>query len=140
MIQYFSVFPTIALAGLLATCSPLPADTIPQSGTTPDFKEIYGLLRTNLAGATDAELNCAAVEGLLAQLPGKAFIVGGVAESPTNMALSKAMILADDVAYLRVARVGGQKHSIRRRAFPSGHWGEGIGMISPTAVQNSLAQ
>jgi hypothetical protein len=117
MTQRLLAFPIFVLAGLLATGSSLRADVSPQSETPPDFKEVYELLRANLAGAADADLNRAAVEGLLAQLHGKASLVGDAAESATNAPLSKAMILADDVAYLRAARVGGELAKAARAAY-----------------------
>ena len=81
----------------------LHADT---TNTAPDFREVYDLLRTNLTGATDETLNRAAVEGLLAQLRGKALLVGsGVEEATTNTVLSKAVILESNVVYLRASCV-----------------------------------
>jgi len=41
-----------------------------------DFQEVYQLLKANLAGATEAELNQAAVRGLLDQLAAKVSVVG----------------------------------------------------------------
>jgi hypothetical protein len=74
----------------------------------PDLKEVTDLLRANLPGLTDAELNRAEVNGLLDQLHGRAVIVGDVAETntPTTGALAKSGVLADDTIYLRVNRVG----------------------------------
>jgi hypothetical protein len=43
---------------------------------TPDFKEVYDLLRTNLGGIDEKTLNEAAVQGLLSQLQGRAVLVG----------------------------------------------------------------
>ena len=81
----------------------LRADT---TNTTPDFKEVYDLLRTNLPGATDETLNRAAVEGLLAQLHGKAMLASsGAEEATTNVVLSKAVILESNVVYLRASGV-----------------------------------
>jgi len=55
---------------------------------------------------TDETLNRAAVEGLLAQLRGKALLVGsGVEEATTNTVLSKAVILESNVVYLRASCV-----------------------------------
>jgi len=74
---------------------------------TPDFKEVYELLRTHLGGTSDAELNRAAVEGLFQALDGKVTIVGKEDTVwPTNTALvSRSSVLENDVAYVRVARV-----------------------------------
>jgi hypothetical protein len=100
--RFFNLF-ALTLAVLLATRSSSRADT---TNATPDFKEVYDLLRTNLAGATDENLNRAAVEGLLAQLRGKALLVDSrVEEAATNTVLSKAAILESNVVYLRASCV-----------------------------------
>ena len=50
-----------------------------------DFSEVYQLLKANLAGVSDRELNAAAVKGLLEQLGPKASLVeDGVAPTSTN--------------------------------------------------------
>lgn len=46
-----------------------------------DFKEVYDLLRTNLAGVTESELNQAAAEGLIAQLHPKVWLLTNGAPS-----------------------------------------------------------
>jgi hypothetical protein len=71
----------------------------------PDFKEVYGLLRTHLPGATDDSLNQAALAGLLAQLSGRAEIVGDPATAPTNDPAGKALLLDHTVLYLHVGRL-----------------------------------
>ena len=77
----------------------------------PDFKEVYDLLRTNLTGATDDNLNRAAIEGLLSRFPGKVSLVGGAADGsaipPGGTTLSKSAIIENNVAYLRINRVTG---------------------------------
>ena len=39
----------------------------------PQFQEVFGLIRSNLAGMSEAELNRAATRGLLAQLVRRLF-------------------------------------------------------------------
>lgn len=107
MIQRFLNLFVLTLAGLLATGSSLRAEV---TNTAPDFQQVYELLRAHLAGMSDAELNSAAVEGLLKQLHGRATLVGGPAEtaaSPTGPELIKSAVLESNVAYLRVGQVGG---------------------------------
>ncbi len=102
--RFWSLF-ALALAGLLASRCSLCADT---TNTAPDFKEVYDLLRTNLAGATDETLNRAAVEGLLAKLHDRAAIVSGAAEpaNPQDVAVvSQSAVLESNVAYLRINSV-----------------------------------
>ncbi len=90
-------------AALVAAYSAGAAET----NATPDFKEVYELLRTHLTGATDSDLNRAAVEGLLTNLHGKATLVAnGTATAQTNVALvAKSMVLESEVGYVRVGRV-----------------------------------
>lgn len=90
--------------GCLLTAMSLRAE---ETNNPPDFQEIYKLLRTHLAGATDAELNRSAVEGLLKSLRGKVTLVSGDdAAAQTNVTLvSRAMSLESEVAYVRVERV-----------------------------------
>ena len=104
--RFLSLF-ALTLAGLLATRAPLRADTT--TNPAPDFKEVYELLRTHLAGTTADNLNRAAVEGLLSQFPGKVSLVGGAAEGsaglPGGQALSKSAVIESNVAYLRIGFV-----------------------------------
>ena len=96
----------LALTGWLATPCTRGADAM---NPAPAFKEVYDLLRTNLTGVTDENLNRAAVEGLLSQFPGKVSLVGGAADGPAGLlggpALSKSAVIESNVAYLRVGRV-----------------------------------
>ena len=104
MRRFLNLF-VLALAGLLAACSSSRADT---TAAAPDFQQVYDLLRANLAGVSGAELNSAAVEGLLKQLHGRATIVGNETEtaSESGTDLIKSAVLENDVAYLRVGEVG----------------------------------
>jgi hypothetical protein len=108
MTRRFSIFLFFALAGLLAAHSSLCAET---TNLAPDFKEVYDLLRTNLTGATDDNLNRAAIAGLLSRFPGKVSLVGGAADGSAipqgGAALSKSAIIENNVAYLRIGRVTG---------------------------------
>lgn len=78
------------------------------TNTPPDFKEVFDLIRSNLPGATDADLDRAAVQGLLAQLHSKVALVSG--KNGTNASseapvLTKSVVYDGPVAYLRVGRV-----------------------------------
>lgn len=106
MIQRFLNLFVLTLAGWLATGGSLCADT---TDTAPDFKQVYELLRANLPGVTDAELNSAAVKGLLHQLHGRATLVGGTTGttvSPGAAEPVQSAVLESNVAYLRVREVG----------------------------------
>jgi Peptidase family S41 len=94
------------LAGLLVACAPLRAET---TNAAPDFRQVYDLLRAHLAGMSDAELNSAAVDGLLKQLHGRATLVNEPAKmtaSQGGLELVKSDVLESNVAYLRVGQVG----------------------------------
>ena len=99
---------TLVLASELALCCSLHADP---ANPTPDFKEVYELLRANLPEATEGTLNRAAVAGLLSQFPGKVALVGGPgdgsARRQNGSALGKAAIIENNVVYFRVSRVKG---------------------------------
>ena len=98
----------LALTGWLATPCVWGADT---TNPAPDFKEVYDLLRTNLTGATDDNLNRAAIEGLLSRFPGKVSLVGGATDGSAipqgGAGFGKSAVLENDVVYLRVGRVAG---------------------------------
>jgi hypothetical protein len=74
----------------------------------PKFDEVYQLLRAHLNGATEADLNRAAVEGLLAELKSGAMLVGGAAATeslPAASALGQSVIYDDSFACFRVLKV-----------------------------------
>ncbi len=108
----------MTLTGWLATACVRGADA---TNAAPDFKEVYDLLRTNLAGATDDNLNRAAIEGLLSRFPGKVSLVGGAADGPASPqdgpAVSKSAVVENNVAYLRVGQVTGNLTDELRAAY-----------------------
>src|ERR1035441_2441309 len=108
MTRHFLSLFALALTGWLPMHCARGADT---TNSAPDFKEVYDLLRTNLTGATDDNLNRAAIEGLLSRFHGKVSLVGGAADGSTipqgGTALGKSAILENDVVYLRIGRVAG---------------------------------
>jgi hypothetical protein len=95
-----------ALALLAAPCAIL-ADG---DNASPEFKEVYELIRAHLAGENDADLNQAAVRGLLQQLHTKVALVSGKTETNTQagqgLLLPQSAVYDGSIAYLRVGRVG----------------------------------
>jgi hypothetical protein len=95
-----------ALIVLLAFASQVSARA-QANGAAPNFQEIYDLIRQHGTGVSEAELNRAAVQGLLAALGPKVSLVTN--SSPENAAeaepLTQTTIFEGDIAYLRVARV-----------------------------------
>lgn len=71
----------------------------------PKFDEVYKLLRENLPGVTEDELNQAAVKGLIDQLQPKVSLA--TSDSDTNEPiLARTEVYDGSFAYLRVGRVG----------------------------------
>ncbi len=72
-----------------------------------DFKEVYDLLRANLAGANDVELNRAAVEGLIAQLNPQVSVVGesGTAKDTNSPPAISTAIFERAYGYVRIGRI-----------------------------------
>jgi hypothetical protein len=84
----------------------------------PDPMEVYELIRTNLSGVTDAQLQTAAVEGLVRQLQPRVWLASG--NPVTNEApalISKTARFDGSVAYLRIGRVGNGLAAAVREAY-----------------------
>jgi C-terminal processing protease CtpA/Prc len=77
------------------------------AGNAPDFKEVYDLIRTQVPGMTDSELNRAVVQGLVSTLSPKVSLItnGASADATGTMLVSKVTLFDDSIAYLRIARV-----------------------------------
>jgi hypothetical protein len=74
----------------------------------PDFKEVYDLLHEHLAGANDAELNRAAVQGLVSALGSKVSLVTNQPDSKASLQndpLTRSNLYDGDIAYFRVKNV-----------------------------------
>ena len=72
----------------------------------PAFAEIYDLIRAQLCGLTAAELDHAAVDALLAALAPRVVLLTNGAPKPADGPLvTRARVLEDNVAYVRVASV-----------------------------------
>ena len=94
----------VSMAFCLAACAGWAGST----NALPKFDEVYQLLRAHLKGASEADLNRAAVEGLLEQLKSGAMLAGGGAageETPAASTLGKSIIYDDAYAYFRVLKV-----------------------------------
>jgi len=80
-------------------------DSRAASKDTLNFGEVYELLKANLAGVGEGELNDAAVRGLLEQLSTKVVLVGG-SSNATNDTSSSSMLSSDifdgHFGYIRV--------------------------------------
>jgi C-terminal processing protease CtpA/Prc len=109
----------IAGFGLLFSGADLIADTT--TNEPPDYKEVYELIRQHVAGLSEAELNRAAVQGLVNALGPKVTLVSNEAvesngESPTV----RSNLFEGDIAYLRIRKVAeGLEQQIRQVCQPS---------------------
>jgi C-terminal processing protease CtpA/Prc len=81
----------------------LRADT---TDTTPDFKEIYDLIRAHVANISDAELNRAAIQGFVGMLAPKVSLITNDATTAAadSVPVSQSKVFDDSIAYLRVTR------------------------------------
>jgi len=117
MIRRFLELFSLTSAGLLMAGGLAHAET---TGSTPDFNQVYELLRANIPGMTEAELNAAAVNGLLEQLHGRATIVGSLEETDlpkTGAQLIQSAVLESNVAYLHVGKVGDDLASQLKKSY-----------------------
>ena len=73
----------------------------------PEFREAYDLIREHLYGAPDADMNRAALEGLVAALSPKVSLVPAspATNQPALALVSKSGVFDDAVAYVRVGEV-----------------------------------
>lgn len=96
---------TVVTLLLLLTAPSLTAAA--ETNTPPDFKELYELLRTNLAGMSEEELNRAAARGLLSELRTRVALVTNslAVAGPNGPVLSKAVIFEETIGYFRVTDV-----------------------------------
>src|SRR5260221_10261183 len=93
---------------LIGFCASGPGLRAADATETPDFKEIYDLLRANLAGADESELNRAAVQGLLSQLPARAALLGqpkGAESSPGSEPGIRSGVFDVSYGYLRIGQI-----------------------------------
>lgn len=94
-----------ALAVLMAGVVSVEA----QSNNSPEFNEVFQLIKENLAGKTPADLDRAAVQGLVSQLQPRVSIVSGSENSKSQSdapTLVKSVLFDGPIAYFRVGRVG----------------------------------
>src|SRR5689334_20672095 len=79
------------------------------AASTADFQEVFEVIRTNIGGIKEADLNVAAVEGLLAKLDSKAWLIDPNKKAEPEMAaapISSSAILDESYGYIRISRVG----------------------------------
>lgn len=78
------------------------------NSAAPDFQEVYDLIRQHATGVSPAELNRAAVQGLINALGPKVSLDtnnGSAETSQEKPAVSQAKVFEGNIAYLRITRV-----------------------------------
>ena len=107
------------LGMLFGAAESLIADTT--TNETADYKEVYELIRQHVAGLSEAELNRAAVQGLVNALGPKVMLVTNeIVESNDESPMVRSNLFEGDIAYLRIRRVSeGLDQQIRQVCQPS---------------------
>ncbi len=101
--------------GLLLTASVFQSATAgAATSPVPKFEEVYQLLRTN-GTLAEAELNRAAVQGLLDQLHSRVALVTNTVAGADS--LSKNFVLDDSFAYFRIGQVEGGLNESFKSAY-----------------------
>jgi hypothetical protein len=84
-----------------------PATAADAQNQGPDFREVYGLIKDHLEGITEAELNRAAVQGLVSSLAPRVSLVGNESTADSTKSLvSKTNLFEGGLAYVRIGTVG----------------------------------
>jgi hypothetical protein len=95
----------VGLASFLAASSGTSAQTINEA---PDFREVYELVRSNLVGMSEAELNREALQAFTSALGSRVSIeAAGQGSKGTNLGVlvSRTNCFDGGIAYVRVSRV-----------------------------------
>ena len=97
----------VLLAGLLVLSS--GGKIFAATANTPQFREVFEIVRTNLGGMKPDAVERAALKALLTQLDGQVVIEdqpATVATSPTGPVVSKSVVFDEAYGYVRVSHVG----------------------------------
>lgn len=79
----------------------------------PDLMEVYGLIRSNLVGIQQTDLDGAALEGILTRFRGRVFLSSdrstGTPESEKEVSdIVRTNLFANRFAYIRLSRIGSE--------------------------------
>lgn len=84
----------------------LLAEPKAEAASGPDFKEVYDLVRTHLAGMSEAQLNDAAARGLVSALsPRVTLVTNGAAAKTAGPLVIKSSVFEGDILCVRIGRV-----------------------------------
>jgi hypothetical protein len=89
---------------MLAGAFSLPAEP---ADPAPNFKQVYDLIREHLTGINEAELNRAAIEGLLSNLGPRVLLIGKAepASAQEIVTVTRTSLFEGGIGYVRVGRV-----------------------------------
>ncbi|MDH7504466.1 MAG: S41 family peptidase, partial [Verrucomicrobiota bacterium] len=98
------LFSVWALAAIVARLS------LDAMGQSPDFFEVYGLIKSNLVGVQQSELDQAAVEGLLDRLHGRVYLGTNGSSIASNAAdqgtgVARTNLFAERFGYIRITNL-----------------------------------
>src|SRR4051794_40479227 len=69
------------------------------------FDEVFGLVRSNLTGVSEADLNNAAATGFIEKLGGKVEITDPASSAAASPLVAKTNVFDNAFAYVRLSRV-----------------------------------
>jgi C-terminal processing protease CtpA/Prc len=103
----------IGILTLLPVCGAYGADSKPL-----DFQEVSDLIRTNLMGATEQEINAAAAQGLINQLYPKVWLATNETQlAETTNAVIRTAVYDRTIGYIRVGQIADGAAEQIRGAF-----------------------
>lgn len=107
------------------------ANCLSTRAASPQFSEVYDLVRTQLSGISESDLNRAAVQGLISQLAPRVTLADTPAtETKIPALITQSNVLEEAVVYLRVGQVqAGLSDEIARQMQALGLSGRLKGVI-----------
>jgi hypothetical protein len=100
---------SLLFAGLAFFLAATPGTSAQTANEPPDFREVYELVRSNLVGVSEADLNREALQALISALGSRVSIEpSGQASSVTNSGalVTRTNLFDGGIAYVRVGQVG----------------------------------
>jgi hypothetical protein len=105
------------ILAIFAPASAVYADTPSQA---PDFKEVYDLVRTHLAGVNEADLNSKAVQALITAVGPKVSFVpdeGETTGAKGTALVSKSSLFEGQIGYFRINRIADGLDTALRESY-----------------------
>jgi C-terminal processing protease CtpA/Prc len=113
--RYMTRFGICSVAALLLFAVVPGVESAETPTATSEFHEVYQLIRTHNAGISDAQLERAALHGLILSLTPQAQLITNRTSVPDEETVSKTAVFENNIGYVRVAHVtGGLPDQIRQ--------------------------